>query len=236
MPTGTVWKIQSCSCHLSLPKTRAVLIPKRFYYIFWQSAISLAYLEIPFVLTMAFNHHLESDSVGDIGFFNIVRAPIGLVLWALGGNHDEDVCRGKEKIGRKFSEDIEEERRITDSLRLCPGNFSSANFNKGNKASPSMVRSEVSDMSNYQQEFLQERMAAVQLNSQQALSSCDLLKKKLSWSDEIGKNLAFEVSYRYHNRCCPLLSTVGVVRSSKPIPFPSFGCSLRCPFVLGIKS
>lgn len=152
---------------------------------------------------MAFNHHLESDSVGDIGFFNIVRAPIGLVLWALGGNHDEDVCSGKEKTEHKFSEDIEEERRTGDSLRYCPENLAGVHLNKG---SPSMVRSEVSDMSNYQQEFLHERMAAIHLNSQKT-SSCYLIKKKLSWSDENGKNLAFEVSaHNHHSWLCSFIA------------------------------
>jgi hypothetical protein len=139
---------------------------------------------------MAFNHHLESDSVGDIGFFNFVRAPIGLVLWALGGNHDEDVCRRKDEI----EQDSEDQRQSIDNLRRCSDNLSGSHFHKG---SPSMVRSEVSDMSTYQQEFLQERMAAVHLNLQRA-SSCSVLKKKLSWSDENGDNLAFEVSHHDH--------------------------------------
>ena len=139
---------------------------------------------------MAFNHHLESDSVGDIGFFNIVRAPIGLVLWALGGSNDDDVCGGKEKTEHRFSEDIEGERSATNSLRYCSENLAGASFNKG---SPSRIRSEVSDRSNYQQEYLNERMAAVHLNAQQSLS-CHIIKKKLSWSDESGKNLAIEVS------------------------------------------
>lgn len=157
---------------------------------------------------MAFNHHLESDSVGDIGFFNFVRAPIGLVLWALGGDDNKDDCKGHGKTDRTCSDDIEDERRITCSLQRCPENLSSLHLNKG---SPSMVRSEISDMSNYQEEALQERMAAVQLNPRQALS-CSLPRKKLSWSDESGQNLAFEVS-NFNS-----LFTIDFVRTSQRLP------------------
>jgi hypothetical protein len=148
---------------------------------------------------MAFNHHLESDSVGEIGFFNFVRAPIGLVLWALGGNHDEDVCRRKDEI----EQETEDQRQSIDNLRRFSDNISGSRFHKG---SPSMVRSEVSDMSTYQHEYLQERMAAVHLNLQQA-SSCSVLKKKLSWSDENGENLAFEVSCYDHRSLIRMVDT-----------------------------
>lgn len=139
---------------------------------------------------MAFNHPLESDSVGDIGFFNFVRAPIGLVLWALGGDDDKDTGKKHDSVECILNEDIEDESFNKESLRRCQENLSSLHMSKG---SPSMVRSEISDMSNYQQESLYDRMAAIRLNSQQALS-CKLPKKKLSWSDESGKTLAFEVS------------------------------------------
>lgn len=133
---------------------------------------------------MAFQEPLEADRVDHSSLFStIVRNPIaGVVMWALGGHHDDQEHRSNEP----------DEERLTDE-DTCGDDDSrpqmkrvSSNISGFTHSTPSMVGSELSDIGESAEPL---GSSSLRLGGSHQSLSPKLSKKHLSWSDDLGKNL-----------------------------------------------
>lgn len=139
-----------------------------------------------FYLIMAFDRPLEADKVDDLGLFSsFIRAPVvGVVMWALGGDEarkieqQEQERELKEKLSGEQPSAIDE--RPVPAIQLKQMLEHNRNKRNGVKLLPKLINSDLSDFNDL----------AINDDQEEHEEETGMLKaKKMSWSDENGKEL-----------------------------------------------